>query len=80
MKHYKTFQKWEQILFLLSLLERHPEGMTEAQISKIMNTHRRNINNYLRELREKGYILSEGTKHRDLIYKVRPGREHNESG
>ncbi|MBP8972738.1 MAG: WYL domain-containing protein [Anaerolineae bacterium] len=41
------------------LLQRHPDGLREAEIADMLNFERRTVNNYLRELEMQGHIYRE---------------------
>jgi predicted transcriptional regulator len=64
------FKKHEQLSFLCDFLARYPDGLSEQRIAQIMNTDRRNVNNYLRELEAKGRVKRTGTKYIDTRWKT----------
>lgn len=61
-KMKRKFSKPKQKDFIFDLLGQWPEGRTEQQLAKALNTGRRNINNYLHELRAEGRVEKQGRK------------------
>lgn len=54
------------------LLQRHPDGLREAEIAENLNFERRTVNNYLRELEVQGHVYREdqvwfALSHRDMV-------------
>jgi CRISPR-associated endonuclease/helicase Cas3 len=54
------------------LLQRHPDGLREAEIAESLNFERRTVNNYLRELEVQGHVYREdqvwfALSHRDMV-------------
>jgi AcrR family transcriptional regulator len=61
--------KRKRIELVLRLIERHPNGLTEQEIAEALNTGRRTVNNYLRELEIEGKLYKVG-----LLWSVLPYR------